>query len=129
MMKRRKFLISSALAFIGFLFVPNSVDAMSLENEGIVIPLPEAEEHVRHGNFNLTEASNVQLPNGVKNVRFQRFFKNGVNDSPDDLCLVTFEYDNEEVVIQFKFSELCEKGYLNCEEKSKNKGVHIFTLI
>ena len=128
-MKRRKFLISSALTFLGFLFVPNSVEAMSLENEWIVIPLPEAEEHVRHGNFNLTEASNVQLPNDVKNVRFQRFFKNGVNDSPDDLCLVTFEYDNEEVVIQFKFSELCEKGYLNCEEKSKNKGVHIFTLI
>jgi hypothetical protein len=124
-MKRRKFLIYSFLVGFGMMLVPTS----GLANDKIVIPLPEAEEHSRHGNFNLTESSNIQLPNGVSNLRFQRFYKNGFADSPDDLCLVTFEFNEETVIIQFKFSELCEKGYLDCETAPKKLNNNIFTLI
>lgn len=90
-------------------------------NDNVVIPLPEAENHVRHGNFNLDEMSGLQLPNGVSNVRFQRFYKNGFIEGPDDLCVVTFEYDSETHIVQFKFYELCEKGYIHCEGQGKNK--------
>lgn len=124
-MKRRKFLIYSFLVGLGLTLSPNT----SMAYDKIVIPLPEAEEHSRHGNFNLTESSNVALPNGVSNLRFQRFYKNGFADSPDDLCLVTFEFNEETVIIQFKFSELCEKGYLDCETPPKKLNPNIFTLI
>lgn len=128
-MKRRKFLIESTLALAGILLAPAFGFAESNILEGVVIPLPEAENHIRHGSFDLSEPSGITLPNGVKNVRFQRFFKNGISDSPDDLCLVTFEYEQQEVTIHFKFSELCDKGYLRCEEKTNNSTMHIFTLI
>lgn len=100
----------------------------TLASDNIIIPLPEAEEHVRHGNLNLHSNSGLTLPNGVSNVQFQRFYKDGIIQSDDDLCVVTFEFENETVVVQFRFSELCEKGYLNCEQKSKGSN-NIFTLI
>jgi len=123
-MKRRKFLVYSILVSVGMIFTPH----LSVASDNIVIPLPEAEEHVRHGNLNLHANSGLTLPNGVSNVKFQRFYKNGIIQSDDDLCVVTFEFENETVVVQFKFSELCEKGYLNCEKKSKGS-YNVFTLI
>lgn len=123
-MKRRKFLVYSILVGLGMVFTPQK----TLASDNIVIPLPTAEEHVRHGNLNLHNKSGLTLPNGVSNVKFQRFYKNGIIGSDEDLCVVTFEFENETVVVQFKFSELCEKGYLNCEQKSKGSS-NVFTLI
>lgn len=128
-MKRRKFLFESTVALAGILLAPAFGFAESNIHKGVVIPLPKAENHIRHGSFDLSEPSDITLPNGVKNVCFQRFFKNGISDSPDDLCLVTFEYEQQEVTIHFKFSELYDKGYLRCKEKTNNNAVHIFTLI
>lgn len=121
---RRNFLVYSALLGLGLVFAPYKAAA----TDKIVIPLPEAEEHIRHGNLNLHDNSGLELPNGVSNVKFQRFYKNGFMESPDDLCLVTFEYENETVIIQFKFFELCEKGYLNCSGSPKGTN-KIFKLI
>ena len=70
----------------------------------------------------------MALPNGVSNVTYQRFYKNGFADSPDDLCVVSFIYNEETVVIQFKFIELCEKGYLNCTGTGKSSN-NVFRLI
>ena len=126
-MKRRKFLVYSFLLGLGISFNPFTGMAGN-EDGAIIIHLPESENHIRHGNFNLTKLSDVHYPNGVTNVRFQRFFKNGFVESSDDLCVVTFEFEGETHIVQFKFFELCEKGYINCESngKSKNK---IFRLI
>lgn len=123
-MKRRKFLVYSILLGLGVAFAPSNVMA----NDNVVIPLPEAENHVRHGDFNLDALSGIQLPNGVSNVRFQRFYKNGFIEGPEDLCVVTFEYENETHIVQFKFYELCDKGYIDCETSSRNKN-KVFRLI
>ena len=96
-------------------------------SEYITIPLPVAEGHVRNGHFNLDELSGIQLPNGVSNVRFQRFYKNGFIEGPDDLCIVTFVYENETHIVQFKFHELCDKGYIDCGNSKASRKV--FTLI
>ena len=125
-MKRRNFLVYSALLGLGLVFAPYKAAAA---NEGIIIPLPEAEEHVRHGSLNLHDNSGIELPNGVSNVKFQRFYKNGFVESPEDLCVVTFEYENETVIIQFKFSELCDKGYLNCTGNTSKGANKMFRLI
>lgn len=93
----------------------------ALADNDIVIPLPEAEAHVRHGSFNLDEISSIQLPNGVSNVRFQRFYKNGFVEGLDDLCVVTFQFENEVHIVQFKFYELCANGYLKCGESKSGK--------
>ncbi|MCB9224180.1 MAG: hypothetical protein R2780_14010 [Crocinitomicaceae bacterium] len=121
-MKRRKFLVYSMLLGLAIIAKPSDL----LANDNVVIPLPEAENHVRHGDFNLDQLSGVQLPNGVSNVRFQRFYKNGFIEGPDDLCVVTFLYENETHIVQFKFYELCEKGYIDCA--SKNSSKKVFTL-
>jgi hypothetical protein len=123
-MKRRKFLFFSVLVGFGMVFTP----AKSFASGNIIIPLPDAQEHVRHGNLNLHADSGLSLPNGVSNVKFQRFYKDGMVQSADDLCAVTFEFEDETVVVQFKFSELCERGYLDCEQKSKGSR-NVFTLI
>ncbi|UKN02361.1 hypothetical protein K6119_02350 [Paracrocinitomix mangrovi] len=119
-MKRRKFLVYSILLGLGLFSAPLKANA----SEHVVIPLPEAEEHVRHGNFNLNELKTglkgLGVPNGVTNVRFQRLYKNGYTESQDDLCIVTFNFDGHVHIVQFKFYELCDKGYIDCETKSKN---------
>lgn len=126
-MKRRRFLVYSFLLGLGISF--NPVNSLAGNDYGeVIIHLPEAESHVRHGNFNLTKLSEVHYPNGVSNVRFQRFFKNGYNESQDDLCVVTFEFEGEMHILQFKFFELCDKGYINCEGTGKSK-TKIFRLI
>lgn len=118
-MKRRKFLVHSVLLGLGLFFSPIITQAGST----IVIPLPKAEAHVRHGNFNLESINGLQLPNGVSNVRFQRFYKNGFIEGPDDLCIVSFDYQEETHIIQFKFYELCEKGFLECGSKKNSPNV------
>lgn len=97
------------------------VKTMAADN--VVIPLPECEAHGRHGDFNLDNIKGINLPNGVKNVRFQRFYKNGYIEGPDDLCVVTFEYENEIHIVQFKFYELCEKGFIDCSGGKKTTKV------
>jgi hypothetical protein len=111
---------------LGFGMISLPSTAFSLGND--VIPLPDAETHVRHGDFNLDDIKGVSLPNGVSNVRFQRFYKNGFVEGPDDLCVVTFEYQDETHIVQFKFYELCEKGFIDCGLK-KNKNSKVFRLM
>lgn len=113
-------MVYSLLLGLGITVNPLSTLANS---DNVIIPLPEAEAHVRHGDFNLDQIDGVQLPNGVKNVRFQRFFKNGFIEGPEDLCVVTFDYEDETHIVQFKFYELCEKGFIDCGNKRSNKNV------
>ena len=109
----------SLLLSLGMFASPSNL----LASDNIVIPLPEAEAHVRHGSFNLDDLNGMHLPNGVSNVRFQRFYKNGFVEGMDDLCVVTFEFDNETHIVQFKFYELCEQGYIDCGKTKSNKKV------
>src|SRR5690606_10394536 len=115
-MKRRKFLISSILLGLGLWLMPVSAAA----DNSVIIPLPEAEAHGAHGNVNLDNIQGLAFPNGVTNVRFQRFLKNGYAEAPDDLCIVTFDFEGETHIVQFKFYELCEKGYLDCSGRKKS---------
>ena len=123
-MKRRKFLISSILLGLGLMVIPISASA----DNSVIIPLPEAEAHGAHGNISLDNIQGLTLPLGVTNVRFQRFLKNGYVEGPEDLCVVSFEYEGEEHIVQFKFYELCEKGYIDCSGKKKS-GTKVFRLM
>ena len=92
------------------------------------IPLPEAGTHGYSIDKNRDNGEPIQLPNGVTNFHFQRFSKNGKAESPDDFCIVSFIYENESIVIHFTFSELCEKGYIDCGVKANSKD-KVFRLI
>ena len=115
-MKRRKFLVSSILLGLGLFLMPLKASA----DNSVIIPLPDAEAHGSHGNVDLNSIQGLTFPTGVSNVRFQRFLKNGYTEGPEDLCIVSFEYDGEAHIVQFKFYELCEKGYIDCSGSKKN---------
>ena len=110
------------------MIVPIKVVFANNKVDHIILPLPVSENHLTNSSLNIDDQLRRQLPNGVSNVKYQRFYKNGKIVGPDDLCVVTFEYENETIIIQFKFSELCDKGYLNCEKQGK-LGNAIFSLI
>jgi len=100
----------------------------SLAANETTIPLPEADTHGYSIDKNRDKGEPIQLPNGVTNFQFQRFSKNGKAESPDDFCIVSFIYENETIVIHFTFSELCEKGYIDCGVKGNSKD-KVFRLI
>ena len=72
----------------------------------------------------------LQKPSFRKPIRSQRclVLADGFIEGPEDLCVVTFEYENETHIVQFKFHELCDKGYIDCETSSRNKN-KVFRLI
>ena len=115
-MKSFKLLFYSFLLGFGILTTPN----LGYSNGSVIIPVPESDVCVGHGNVNLDQIEGLTLPKGVSNIQFQRFFKNGFIESPEDICVVTFEYEGVTHIVQFKFYELCEKGYIDCSGGKKN---------
>ncbi len=106
-MKRKEFIRNISLVGVGISLAPTRLFGNSAKT---TIQLPQASIHVPHGNFANTELEKVLVPELGISISVQRFMRNGIVESENDLTVYTFEKDSETLLISQQNSEIASNG-------------------
>ena len=117
-MKRRKFLVHTAIGTAALGLAPLSGLAKSFSSNEIV-QLPFAASHIRHGLFSPNIAQPIIIDKVLSVFGKQVFYKNGFEESNDDLINFSFQLNEETMCL----SCIGDKVYLNENEFNPEPGV------
>lgn len=110
-MKRRKFIVKSAIGGMVLGFIPAHLFSTS-RREQEMFSFPETSEQIRHGIYSPTIKNHIHVDEFLTYLEKHIFFKNGFEKGKDDLINLSFRHEDK----LHSFSWVSEKIHYQNEE-------------